>query len=181
MKLPIHPQYRKSSWLTKPLNSGNLRHWLIDNGSLTARLKACYADFSLRPVLLKNGRAFIDESKLLGLKVSQHALIREVTLMGNKQPVVFAHSVLPRASLRGVWRGLGKLGNQPLGAALFANSKVKRTPLEYKKLPRQHPISVRLSRHMSNVPIALWARRSVFQLNCAKILVTEVFLEQLTK
>lgn len=181
MKLPIHPQYRKSSWLTKPLNSGNLRHWLIDNGSLTARLKACYADFSVRPVLLKDGRAFTDESKLLGMKVSQRALIREVVLIGNNQPVVFAHSVLPYASLRGAWRGLGKLGNQPLGAALFANAKVKRTPLEYKKLPCHHPISIRAAEHASNVPIVLWARRSVFQLNCAKILVTEVFLEQLIK
>lgn len=106
MKLPIRLLHRKSSWLTKPLNSGNLRSWLIDNGSLTARLKARYADLSVQPGLLKNGKRFIDESKLLGLKVSQRALIREVVLMGNKQPVVFAHSVLPHASLRAAWRGL---------------------------------------------------------------------------
>lgn len=156
MKLPIRLQHRKSSWLTKPL--------------------------------------------LLGLKTNQHALIREVVLMSNNQPVVFAHSVLPHKSLRGVWRGLGKLGNQPLGAALFANPKVKRTPLEYKKLSRHHPIFIRVSRmnnqfqlgysarttlavaeHVLNTQKVLWARRSVFSLNCAKILVTEVFLEQLLK
>ena len=181
MKLPIHPQYRKSSWLTKPLNSGNLRHWLIDNGSLTARLKSRYTDFSVRPVLLKNAKSFIDESALLGLKANQHALIREVLLMGNNQPVVFAHSVLPHASLRGAWRGLGKLGNKPLGAALFSNAKVKRTPLEYKKLACQHPIFIRVAEHMQTSPKELWARRSVFSLNCARILVTEIFLEQLFK
>jgi chorismate--pyruvate lyase len=156
-----------------------MRHWLIDTGSLTARLKARYADFAVRPVLLKNAKALIDESALLGLKANQHALIREVVLMGNEQPVVFAHSVLPHASLRGAWRGLGKLGNKPLGAALFANVNVKRTPLEYKKLPRHHPISMRVAGHVPNVQKVLWARRSVFQLNCARILVTEVFLEQL--
>ena len=159
--------------------SGAYRKWLMDDGSLTARLKARYKDFSVRPVLLKNAKALTDESALLGLKANQHALIREVLLMGNNQPVVFAHSVLPRASLRGAWRGLGKLGNKPLGAALFANPKVKRTPLEYKKLPRQHPISIRVTGYLSTKPKTLWARRSVFQLNCARILVTEVFLEQL--
>ncbi len=101
--------------------------------------------------------------------------------MGNNQPVVFAHSVLPRASLRGSWRGLGKLGNKPLGAALFANPKVKRTLLEYKKLSACSPMFMRLSGHIKNPPKALWARRSVFSLNCAKILVTEVFLDELFK
>lgn len=159
--------------------SGAYRNWLIDTGSLTARLKARYKDFAVRPVLLKNAKAFTDESALLGLKVNQHALIREVILIGNNQAAVFAHSVLPRASLRGAWNGLGRLGNKPLGATLFANTKVKRTPLEYKKLPRHHPISIRVAEHMSAAPRALWARRSVFSLNCARILVTEVFLEQL--
>lgn len=181
MKLPIRLQHRKSNWLTKPLNSGNLRFWLIDNGSLTARLKARYTDFSVQPVSLKHAKALTDEPVLLGLKTSQHALIRDVVLMGNNQPVVFAHSVLPYASLRGAWRGLGRLGNKPLGAALFANSKIKRTPLEYKKLSRHHPISMRVAGHVPNTSKVLWARRSVFQLNCAKILVTEVFLEQLFK
>jgi chorismate--pyruvate lyase len=101
--------------------------------------------------------------------------------MGNNQPVVFAHSVLPRASLRGAWNGLGRLGNKPLGATLFANQVVKRTPLEYKKLPKHHPISIRVAAHMQTSPKALWARRSIFSLNCARILVTEVFLPQLLK
>lgn len=161
--------------------SGAYRKWLIDDGSLTARLKVRYADFTVRPVLLKNAKAFTDESALLDLKASQHALLREVLLMGNNQPVVFAHSVLPRTSLRGAWYGLGKLGNKPLGAALFTNAKVKRTRLTYKKLPRHHPISMRLAEHVPNMPKVLWARRSVFQLNCARILVTEVFLAQLLK
>ncbi len=169
----------RQQWLRKPVLSGTYQKWLIDTGSLTARLKARYRDFAVRQVLLKNAKALTDELILLALKTNQHALIREVLLMGNQQPVVFAHSVLPHASLRGAWRGLGKLGNQPLGAALFANPKVKRTPLEYKKLPRHHPISMRVAEHMLNVPTVLWARRSVFQLNCARILVTEVFLEQL--
>jgi chorismate lyase len=179
VKIQQHRSHPRQQWLKKPMLSGVYRKWLIDNGSLTARLKVRYADFAVRPVLLKNAKSFTDESALLGLKANQHALIREVLLMGGNQPVVFAHSVLPRASLRGTWNRFGKLGNKPLGAALFVNPKVKRTPLEYKKLSRQHPISIRVSEHLKTSPKALWARRSIFSLNCAKILVTEVFLEQL--
>lgn len=153
----------------------------MDNGSLTARLKARYADFAVQPVVMEYAKALRDETATLGLKRGEYALIREVLLMGNHQPAVFAHSVLPRTSLRGAWNGLGRLGNKPLGAALFANPKVKRTPLEYKKLSACSPMFVRLSGHIKNPPKALWARRSVFSLNCAKILVTEVFLEELLK
>ncbi len=198
VKIQQNRSHPRQQWLKKPILCGAYRKWLIDDGSLTARLKALYADFAVRPVLLKNAKSFTDESALLGLKANQYALIREVLLMGDNHPVVFAHSVLPRASLRGAWHGLGRLGNKPLGATLFANPKVKRTPLEYKKLPRQHPISMRVSRmnnqlqlvysagttlavagHMSIAPKTLWARRSIFSLNCANIMVTEIFLAEL--
>ena len=175
---PLHSRY---NWLKKPLPSAKFRHWLIDSCSLTARLKVLYPDFAVRSVSIKFAKAFTDESVLLSLKANQHALIREVLLMGNNQPVVFAHSVLPRASLRGAWNGLGKLGNKPLGATLFANQIVKRTALSYKKLSPHHKLFKRATAHLSVKPTHLWARRSVFTLNCAKILVTEVFLEQLFK
>lgn len=181
MKIHMHQHNKKSGWLGRPLWSGNFRPWLMDNSSLTACLKARYREFAVQPMLQKNAKALADETAVLGLKACQHALIREVLLFGNGQPVVFAHSVLPRASLRGAWNGLGRLGNKPLGATLFANPRVKRTPLEYKKLPRHHPISMRVAEHMSVAPKVLWARRSIFSLNCARILVTEVFLEQLLK
>ena len=99
--------------------------------------------------------------------------------MGDNQPVVFAHSVLPRTSLRGAWNGLGRLGNQLLGATLFANPKVKRTPLSYKKLTPNHALYKHAAQHLTQKPSYLWARRSIFSLNCANIMVTEVFLPQL--
>lgn len=168
-----------SKWLKKPIAAKSFQPWLVDSGSLTARLKIHYRNFAVMPVTVKYAKANKDEATLLRLPAHKIALIRDVLLMGNNQPVVFAHSVLPRASLHGAWRGLGKLGNKPLGATLFANPKVRRTPLEYKKLPRHHPISMRVAKHLNISPKELWARRSMFQLNCAKILVTEVFLEQL--
>ncbi len=179
MKILINNYYQKSGWLNKPMHSGNLRHWLIDNSSLTARLQQRYPKFSVKPVAVNYTKAIYDEAVLLHLPVYKTALIREVLLFGNNQPVVFAHSVLPIASLRGPWNGLGRLENKPLGATLFANPKVKRTPLSYKKLSPNHALYKRATAHLIIKPANLWARRSIFSLNCARILVTEVFLEQL--
>ncbi len=120
-----------------------------------------------------------DEARVLNIETYQTALTREVVLEGNGKPVVFAHSVLPRASLRGDWSGLSHLGNKPLGAALFANPKVKRTSLTYKKLSCHHPLYQRVAKHEAKLPDSLWARRSMFSLDCASILVTEIFLPQI--
>lgn len=171
----------RQRWLKKPINARNLHSWLIGTGSLTARLQSHYHQFAVKTVLLKYAKPFRDESALLQLPAYKAALVREVLLFGNHLPIVFAHSVLPRTSLRGDWHALGKLGNKPLGAALFANPKVKRSQIVVKKLSIHHPISLRLASYSQTSPLQLWARRSVFQLNGDKILVTEVFLEQLKK
>lgn len=109
------------------------------------------------------------------------AQIREVLLFGHGEPVVFAHSVLPRKSLSGEWRSLGRLGNKPLGAVLFASPKVKRTPLSYKKLTANHALYQAAMPYMAAKPQYLWARRSIFSLNCASIMVIEVFLPGIIK
>ncbi len=179
MKIRKNAANNRSQWLKKPVLAGAFQPWLIDAGSLTARLQQRYSQFAVKPVTVKYAKAIQDEAALLHLPAHKTALIREVLLIGNNQAVVFAHSVMPRTSLRGAWNGLGRLGNKPLGATLFANPKVKRTPLSYKKLAPQHALYRHAAAHLTIKPAYLWARRSIFSLNCANILVTEVFLEQL--
>ena len=179
MKIQQNRSQSRLRWLKKPMLAKALQPWLIDNGSLTTRLQQRYINFSVKPVAVKYAKPIQDEAALLHLPAHKVALIREVLLMGNNQPVVFAHSVLPRTSLRGAWNGLGRLGNKPLGATLFANPKVKRTPLSYKKLSPHHRLFQHATAHLTIKPTHLWARRSVFSLNCARILVTEIFLPKL--
>jgi len=171
----------RSKWLIKPMLSQNYRSWLIENGSLTLRLQNRYKDFSVEKVQLKYAKPMQGEGRLLALKSYERGLIRDVLLLGNHEVVVFAHSVIPTKAMRGAWNSLGRLGNKPLGGTLFANPRVKRTPFEYKKLSYQHPITKRIAKHLDFPPGFLWARRSVFQLKRAKILVTEVFLPQILK
>jgi chorismate--pyruvate lyase len=179
VKIQHHHFNHRARWLFRPVLSGTLACWLVDTGSLTARLRQRYHAFSVQPVAVKYVKPMPDEAVLLHQANHKTALIREVLLMGNNKSVVFAHSVLPRASLRGAWTGLGRLGNKPLGATLFANPKVKRTPLSYKKLTANHTLYKKATQHLLYKPSYLWARRSIFSLNCANIMVTEVFLPQL--
>ena len=156
--------------------SGKYHHWLIDSHSLTMRLQQRYADFKVIPSRVVYAKPFLDETSPLAISLRKKALIREVQLRGNNQLVVFAHSVLPRKSLRGGWLGLSRLGNKPLGATLFANPKVTRSPLSYKKLSPHHALYQHATKSLIDKPSFLWSRRSVFSLNCASIMVTEVFL-----
>lgn len=172
-------KHNHSAWLVNPILAGRLKPWLIDKGSLTLRLQKRYPVFGVNPVSMHYAKPILDEALRLGLPSYKTALIREVLLLGNNKSVVFAHSVLPKSSLRGAWNGLGKLGNKPLGAALFANPQVKRAPLRFKKLAPHHVLYQHAVKHLSTKPAYLWARRSVFSLNCATILVTEVFLPTL--
>jgi chorismate--pyruvate lyase len=165
-------------WLKKPAGCKRYRHWLINKGSLTRRLESANRQFSVKQIKLYQGKPAYDEAAMLGLKSHQSAYLREVQLCCAGVPVVFAHSVLPYKSLRGNWHRLNQLGNKSLGGALFSDLKVKRTQLEFKKLPRHHVLYRRAIAHSSALVPALWARRSVFCLKGATIMVTEVFLPE---
>ena len=171
--------YSRQRWLNLPFASHQYHPWLIERGSLTARLQQKYADFYVEPVSVRYQRPAFEEAALLHMAANDRAQVREVLLYGNGKPVVFAHSVLPRKSLHGEWRGLGRLGNKPLGAVLFASPEVKRTPLSYKKLAANHVLYQRAMRYVAGQPDYLWARRSIFSLNRASIMVVEVFLPDL--
>lgn len=176
MKIDPHNIQLRSNWLRKPFSALAYRSWLVDEGSLTARLQSGYADFHVETIAQQDAKPIVDEAAVLKRKQSTAANVRDVLLMGNQEALVYAHSVLPHGSLRGEWAKLGKLGNQPLGATLFRDPRVKRTPLSYKKLSKHHALYQQAVAHLSHPPTYLWARRSVFSLKCAKILVTEVFL-----
>jgi chorismate--pyruvate lyase len=68
------------------------------------------------------------------------------------------------------------LGSKPLGALLFAHPLVEREPLHYKSLRNTHPLYQRAVKPLKDPPRRIWARRSLFYLHDAPLLVTEVFL-----
>jgi chorismate--pyruvate lyase len=159
-----------------PSRAADLAPWLRDRGSLTRRIQQRCAEFGVRNVCSGLARIAPDEAALLGVAPPHLAWSREVFLYADDCPVVFAHSACGRQHLRGAWSAVAGLGNQPLGALLFAHPLVERRPLHYKALRDTHPLYRRAAAALDRPPGKLWARRSLFYLHGAPLLVTEVFL-----
>lgn len=167
-------------WQAAPAGCpASLAPWLRDCGSLTQRIQQRCEKFSVHKLSSGLARIARDEAALLGIAPQQLAYAREVLLYADGQPVVFAHSACARQHLRGAWAAVGGLGNQPLGALLFAHPLVERQPLHYKALRASHPLYQRAVALLAEPPARLWARRSLFYLHGAPLLVTEVFLPEI--
>ncbi len=169
-------------WLRHlPEDAGPYRPWLINRGSLTRHIESRCHTYAVKNVQQRYDKANLDEIFSMGLHTDAMVVLREVNLFCGDLPLVFAHSVLPLRSLQGEWHSLRKLGTKPLGRALFANPRIKRTPLEYKKLGSHHALYKRACRILDHNPDHLWARRSIFSLQQKNIMVTEVFLPGILK
>jgi len=154
-----------------------LSPWLLDRGSLTARLIQASNNRFRVELLQQSWRSpRQDESKALGLPCRNHALIREVLLYGDQQPWVYARSVLPAKSLAGPLRYLKRLGTKPLGALLFNDPNMQRDEIEIACLQAEQLPS--LPNTVMPVEGAVWGRRSMFYLSQQPLLVSEVFLPE---
>ena len=153
--------------------------WLRDHGSLTRRIQQRCDVFVVRPLRSGLARVAYDEAALLGFPADRQAFSREVFLVADGRPVVFAHSTCARAHLRGAWQAMRGLGNRSLGTLLFTHPLVERQPLHYKALQPHNRLYKNAAAVLSTTPARLWARRSLFYLNDAPLLVTEVFLPEI--
>ncbi len=153
------------------------RGWLLDNGSLTARLKALSAgDFRVEVVSQGWGLPNLSEARALNIDPRLRVLVREVRLIGCGQAWVHARSLIPATTLTGRHRKLAHLGDRPLGELLFKDLSMRRGAIETARIPMtggdQSATAVLLNGRA-------WARRSVFRLDQKPLLVSEVFLPQL--
>ncbi|MDX3775168.1 chorismate lyase [Chromatiaceae bacterium AAb-1] len=150
-----------------------LAPWLLEAGSLTARLKAHSQTFRLQCLQQQITVLPLFLSKLL--PDTTIAQVREVILWCNDKPCVYAQSWLPQQSLQAV-AALSALGEQPLGEYLFNQQGLSRSPIEVTQLHAELP---QLTGYH---PGQCWARRSVFRLNnSSPLLVAEVFLPEVVR
>ena len=95
----------------------SLAPWLLESGSLTARLKAYSTSFRLQVI----AETAVDLPPFLQgcfAKPVQRCVRREVLMWCNEQPAVYAQSWLPETSMQQI-KALVALGDQPLGELLF--------------------------------------------------------------
>jgi chorismate--pyruvate lyase len=154
-----------------------LKFWLAYRGLLTAQLREHFGKpYSLRVVAQRRGMP--DKSEAAALKcVPQEMLIREIELLIDDRPVVFAQTWVPDATMRGnPW--LGTLGGNALGERLAGVASLERGEFVCASLRPGEVLWDSSLRDAQAAPRTLWARRSWFSLGGPRILVTEVFLPE---
>lgn len=176
------PVWRNSFRLNRGQLPEQWRDWLLDRSSLTLRLqRACSGQFSVEVVSQRMEPPMLSEARALQRPPQELALVRQVRLLCDDQPWVFARTVIPLPSLRGGLRQLALLGTRPLGAVLFADPTMHRSAIEITRVAQHKRLHrMALSTISSDAP-EIWGRRSVFTLQKQPLLVSEFFLPPLAQ
>ena len=155
-----------------------LPNWLLESGSLTRRVVQACGGGCFRVRLLHQGwgSPLNSERRLLRTRRGVMMLIREVELLCDEQPWVFARTLIPATSLQRSVRRLTQLGERPLGAVLFSDPKVRRGVTQVARLLPRHPLFQAACSHVEETPESLWGRRTLFTLSGRPLLVNEIFL-----
>ena len=151
--------------------------WLLDPASLTRRIQsACPGCFRVEVLFQGWTRPQHNESRELGMRTGNSGFVREVHLLCDGRPWVFARTVIPRTTLTGPRRYLTRLKSRPLGAVLFADPSMQRGPVEIARLSPCDKLYPAAIRHLTQRPETIWGRRSLFRLGGKPLLVSEIFL-----
>ena len=151
--------------------------WLTESGLLTERLRTCCDGRPGLTVVSEREVPLAAAESALLQAPGNAAFVREIELTCDGRPWVFAQSLIPLATLaRHGW--LSTLGDAALGERLAAVPGLKRGPLEFARLTPGVALFHRALRGTVDPPAELWARRSWFAIDGARLLVQEVFLPE---
>ncbi len=122
------------------------------------------------------GRPLPGEARALGLHRRGYVWVREVHLLCDDRPRVFARTLIPPTTLQGRARRLTRLGSRPLGEVLFTDPEAVRGPVEIARIRAGERLHRRAFGGAGEPAEAIWGRRSVFHLLGRPLLVCEIFL-----
>ena len=162
-------------WLHQAV-PGPWRRHLLERGSLTRHLgELCEEGLSVRLLGQHIAQPTAAERLALAMGERQWGLVREVVLLGDRVPWVFARSIIPVTTMTGRLRPLRKLDTRPLGELLFALPGMRRGDIELARVSGST-----LPPGLAGTGDTLWGRRSVFHLDDKPLLVAEIFLAGFT-
>lgn len=155
-----------------------LRHWLQAPGSLTARLRR-HGVLEVR--VQQQGKSLLWPPEQGDLQQAS-AYVREVVLLLDGRPVVWARSATSQQAVQGPWRALQGLGTRPLAELLFGTLQVARSPLRAQRIAPASPLHNHMRRQWmaldaltAEAGVPLWARSSVFWRKGHALRVMEAF------
>ncbi|MBS0290463.1 MAG: chorismate lyase [Proteobacteria bacterium] len=165
----LEPCADMAAWLTKPY-------------ILSQALKRNCNNFNVKVLEQGYKQPFPEECDILNLKhKTPLPLIRQVVLQDGTRPLTCGRVVIPFLSAKHL-PGLGQLGTNLIGESLlYHNPDIVRGTFEYAHLAVTSPLVSELIARFSTTILEnkLWARRSVFYVKSAPLLVTDLFLPDL--
>jgi len=155
------------SWLTSPKVEGVELSWLIEEGSLTERLKKEFNDVKVD--VIYEGLASEKETDY----------IREVIIKSCDKPMIFAQTRVKMIDLDSAWSCLKELGQQSLANILFKDPKIFRHSLLYRLCDSDDILYRRLKSLGYIHEEILWIRKSKWEKDGKILSLTEAFLPKL--
>ena len=154
-----------SSWISyhemnDELHNKYIKSWLLEDGPITEKIKSSEV-FKLNLLIDEIDKVEDSEADFLGENLGM-IKTREVILMGNDEPKVFARSLIPLVTIEKGFARLGELGTKPLGDILFEKEIFKRTKIVFAKFRNDKKL--------------FWGRKSKYIVNNHPLSVMEVFL-----
>ena len=153
-----------TSWISET-NSLEVRNkeilsWLNEAGSITSRIKS-FSNFKLK--LLKDGPGEVDiiEDDLIISNYEENN-IREVILLSNEEPLIYAKSIIPLETIKLGLNILGNLKENPLGDILFSNPEIKKKYMLFAKFESNKKI--------------FYGRKGIYTVKGYPFSVCEIFL-----
>ena len=156
---------QNSSWMTykemiNQVKNDSIKSWLSESGPITKRISA-NENFELN--LLREEIDEVDETekKYLGNSIGD-IKVREVVLLGNKVPKVYAKSLIPVKTIKKGFSKLGSLGTKPLGDILFEKNIFNKIDVMYSSFVHEDSI--------------FWGRKTKYLVKNLPFSVMEIFL-----
>ncbi len=128
------------------------QHWLLDSGSLSAKLSASQAGEYHVKVLAEGYAKAHRLEQYLGATNASLFWCREVCLYLGDTPVVYARTIMPAHKNNPQLHAIRHLGTRPLGAYLFQHPRLKRGKINLNLCPKNN-LGLSFCRHSSfNLP-----------------------------
>src|ERR1700760_141915 len=162
-------------------SSRRMGAWLQIAASRSARIASVGGRLTVR--VLRQGPVRLQpaEAERIGCPAGAAAHGREVVLLADGVPVVYARSVLQAVHARGTWKAIRGLGNRALADLLFGLPAAQRSGFEFARFAPGSGIAAAVHRRWRDATGTNWGRRegwarcSVFTRRGAPLLVTECF------
>ena len=154
-----------SSWITsKEFHNESIdthvKSWLTETGPITNRIKS-NGTFKLELIKDEVGTVNRIDANFLGEDLGE-IKIREVLLLSNNKPKVFARSLIPNRTIEKGLSELGELGSKPLGDILFEKEIFKKIEMVFAKFSESGNL--------------YWGRKSKYLVKVYPLSVMEIFL-----